>query len=588
MSYTTVDAVYTPDHLGTKGDVERRESDEGNKTSEQQHTNGRVPPRVVILGGGYGGVYTAHGLRSAARRDRIELSLVSRNNFFLFQPMLAEVVSGSIEPAHILNPIRRLCPDANLYKSEIDAIDPQGRQVIIRYPGHPHYHSIDYDHLVIAVGVSTDLSALPGLAEHAFPFRTMGDALVLRDHLIGVMETAEVEDDPEQKRELLTFVVAGGGYTGVEVAAEINEFVLEAASSYRRVGRDEIKVILLQGSDRILPELSVELADFSRKLLERRGVEVRLGTRIQGATAQSAILDDEDTIPTRTLVAAVGAAPNRVLDSMPFPRDDRGRLVVDETLAVPDYPGVWAIGDCAAIPDVRRGGTCPPAAQYTLREAKQLAHNILASIADRPVRRFSYKGLGVFVPLGRFSAAAEVLGFRLSGFLAWWLYRTYYLYQLPRFDRKLRVVIDWTLALLFRRDIVQIDVAGSEAVSRAHYQAGEVIFQKGELARNFYIILSGEVEVFQDDEGRETRVAVLGTGEFFGEMSLLMGVRHTASIRTLTPADVLIMSGTDLTTLAESSTQFGELLASVMRQRLHGSSGAEVPPGTEQGRTEGK
>ena len=189
------------------------------------------------------------------------------------------------------------------------------------------------------------------------------------------------------------------------------------------------------------------------------------------------------------------------------------------------------------------------------------------------------------MPLGRFSAAAEVLGLKLSGFPAWWLYRTYYLYQLPRLERKLRVVIDWTLAILFHRDIVQIDVTGSETVSRAHYQAGEVIFQQGELARNFYIILSGRVEVFHEEGGTETRVAILGTGEFFGEMSLLMGVRHTASIRTLTPADVLIMSGTDLTTLAESSTQFGDLLASVMRKRLHGDSAAEVAPGTEQGQT---
>ena len=332
MSYTVADTVYIPSQTSRRA----RSSGENrgaSQTLKQKRTRGGTPPRVVILGGGYGGVYTALGLRSAARRGQIVLSLISRDNFFLFQPMLAEVVSGSIEPAHILNPIRRLCADANLYKSEIDSIDPRARQVVIRYPGHPHHHTIEYDHLVISVGSSTDLSALPGVAEHAFPFRTMGDALVLRDHLIGVLEAAEVEDDPEQKRELLTFVVAGGGYTGVEVAAEINEFVREAAGSYRRVDRDEIEVVPLQGADRILPELSVNLADFSRRLLERRGVEVRLGTRIQGATAQIAILGDGTTIPTRTLVAAVGAAPNRLLDTIPFERDSRGRLVVDETLA---------------------------------------------------------------------------------------------------------------------------------------------------------------------------------------------------------------------------------------------------------------
>ena len=545
--------------------------------SERRGTQADPPPHVVILGGGYGGVYTALGLQKAARRGEIDLSLVSRDNFFLFQPMLAEVVSGSIEPPHIVNPIRRLCPYTNFHQAEIEAVDLDGRNVIIFYADSPDYRYIPYDHLVIAVGSGTDLSAFPGLSEHAFPFRTLGDALFLRNHLIRVLEMAEVEEDPAQKSELLTFVVAGGGYTGVEVAAEINDFVREAARSYRRVDATDIRVMLLQGADRILPELSSELAEFSRRLLERRGIEVRLNVRLRSGTAQSATLDDGTTVPTRTLVAAIGAAPNRLLDKLPCPRDRRGRVEVDDTLAIPGSAGLWAVGDCAAVRDTRRGGSLPPTAQYALREAEHVARNILATIKGRRVRPFKHRNLGVFVPLGRFSAAAEVMGLKVSGILAWWLYRSYYLYQLPRLDRKVKVLIDWNLALVFRRDIVQQDITRSEGTSRAHYDQGQIIFRQGDLGRSFYIILDGRVQVFRQQGDREVEVATLGPGEFVGEMALLRGVRRTASVRALTAVDMLTMSAADFTALVGSSTHFGELLSGVMRQRLTENDTTEPP-----------
>ena len=560
------------------------------RVSEVDARRGDGTPRVVILGGGYGGVYAALALRKAARKGKIDLVLVSRNNFFLFQPMLAEVVSGSIEPPHILNSIRRLIPFARFYKAEIEAISvesrTESRTVIIRYEGHADFIEMPYDHLVISVGSSTDLSSIPGVAEHAFPFRTMGDALLLRNHLIGVLEEAEVEENPSNMRELLTFVVAGGGYTGVEVAAEINDFVREAAGSYGRVDPEGVKVILVHSRGRILPELSEELAAFSHRLLVRHGIEVRLHTQIRGATAQSALTSEGAPIPTRTLVAAVGGAPNRVLDTTTFERDSRGRLVVDETLAVPGQPGVWALGDCAAIPDVkRRGETCPPTSQYALREGKQVAGNILATLRGGSPRPFAHRNLGVFVPLGRFSAAAQlsfrVLSFKVSGILAWWLYRTYHLSQLPRLDRKLKVLIDWTLDLVFRRGIVQMDVVSSEGISRAHYEAGNVIFRQGELARRFFIILGGEVQVFRQQDGAELPVATLRTGEFFGEMSLLKGGEHTASARALAPTDLLIMGGSDFRDLAKSSSRFDELLAGVMRQRQEANEASQVPKGGE-------
>ena len=546
------------------------------RASKNDQGENQNRPKVVILGGGYGGVYAALRLEKAARKGQIDLALVSRENYFLQKPLMAEAVSGSIQPLHIVNPIRRVTRFTNFYKTEVEAIDTEYRQVTLRYPGHTHYHYLTYDHLLIALGSSTDLSRLPGMTEHAFPFQTLGDAFFLRNHLISVIEMAEIEPDPEEKRELLTFVVVGGGYTGVEVVAEINDFVREAARSYLHVDSAEVRVILLHSGDRILPELDEGLAQFGHRILERKGIEVRLNSRTVGATTQSAILSDGTTIPTRTPVAAIGSSPNRVLDSLPCPRE-RGRLAVDETLAVPGCPGVWAVGDCAAIPDVISGGTSPPTAQYALREAQHVARNIMAVINGGEPRPFSHKNLGVFVPLGRFSAAAQLLGLKLPGFPAWWLYRTYYLSQIPGIERKLRVVLDWTLELFFRWDIVQLDVIRTEGITRAHYEAGEVIFRQGELARNFYIILNGEVQVFRQQNGKEIPVATLGAGEYFGEMSLLREMKHTASVRSLTPLNLLVMSGGDFTALASSSTKLGKFLESVIEQRLSGNGGPPQP-----------
>jgi len=532
----------------------------------------RDPPRVVILGGGYGGIYTALKLQKAARLGQIHLSLVSQENYFLAHPMLAEVVSGSIEPPHIVNPIRRMLPHVHCHQAQIQSVDVDTRTVVIdNLGGSSHYDRIPYDQLLIAVGSRTDLSRLPGMAEHAFPFKTLGDAFFLRNQLISVLEEAEVETDPKEKQELLTFVVAGGGYTGVEVAAEINSFTREAAKSYRRIDPSEIKVILLHRRSRILPVLPDKLAEFSLRVMRRRGVDVRLGTSIIAATAQSAILSGGETISSRTLVVALGSAPNPVLDALPGIRGPRGRLVVDDTLSVPECPGIWAVGDCAAVPDLRTGGTCPPTAQYAIKQAKHVAWNIMATVNEKSPRPFSHRNLGVFVPLGRFSGAAQVLGLKVSGFLAWWLYRSFYLYQLPRLERKVRVVTDWTLELFFHRDIVQMDISRSQGISRAHYEPGQFIFREGELARNFYTILNGQVQVTRHDNGADTPVATLGAGEYFGEVSLLRGGRHTASVRALAVTDLLVMSGPDFKALAASSTQFAETLADVMQQRLSGT-----------------
>lgn len=533
-------------------------------------------PRVVILGGGYGGVYTALGLQKEARKGLIHLSIVSRDNFFLAQPMLAEVVSGSIEPSHIISPIRRLCPKSNFHQAEIEDIDLDRRLVVIRYRGQANYQYIPFDHLVLAVGATTDLSWSPGVAAHSFGFKTLGDAIALRNHLIAVLEKANVESDLNRKRDLLTFVVAGGGYTGVEVSAEINDFVKEASQSYQNVQPASIKVVLLQGSSRILPELDGASACFSHRVLQRKGIEIKLDARIVDATSESVTLKDGSSIPTRTLIAAIGSVENPLLENISCQKDHRGRLVVDSTLAVLGHPNVWSLGDCAAIPDGVSGQVCPPTAQCAIRSAKLLAKNIMATISGKSVKPFAYKDRGVFVPLGRFSGTAHVMGFNVSGFWAWWMYRTFFLLQLPRLKRKIQVLIDWSLELIFSRDIVNLDITKSRQTTRSHYNPGQIVFRQGDLAQGFFIILEGRVEVVHERDGDLESVATLGPGDYFGEMSLLYGVRHTATIRAITAVDVVIMNGNDFTVLANSSSEFRELFGSAMKQRLS-ALGADSP-----------
>jgi NADH dehydrogenase len=524
-------------------------------------------PRVIILGGGYGGIYAALGLQGLARRGRIQLSLVSRENYFQFQPMLAEVLSGSIEPPHVVNPIRRLCKHLDFHQGEILSIDTAKHSVSIRYPGQTSNRELAYDHLLIGVGSSSDLTMIPGMSEHAFAFRSIGDAFRLRNHIIGILEEAEVEENPIRRHSLLTFVVAGGGYTGIEVAAEINSFVREAAKSYRRIQPSEVRVIVLQAMDRILPELTADLATFSQRVLERRGVEIRLNTLLKGATPERAMLADGTAIPTHTLVAAIGAATNPVVKSVPCEHDKKGRLATDAMLRVKGLENVWAVGDCASIPDLVTGGVCPPTAQYALRESRHVAKNIKAAIGGKEPRPFRFKIKGIFVPLGRFTGAAQVFGLRLSGFIAWFLYRTYYLYQLPRVERKLRVLIDWNLEIFFHRDIVKQEVHASDAVARAHYDEGETIFAEGDVANRFYIILKGKVQVSRLRNSHREEIATLGPGEFFGEVSLLRGGARTATVRALSPVDLLTMDGTDFRAIASTSKQFNEMLEETIRRR---------------------
>lgn len=522
-------------------------------------------PRVVILGGGYGGLYAALELWKAVRRDKIDVTLVSRDNFFLVQPMLPEAVSGNIEAPHIVKSLRRLLPGIDFHHAEIDSVDPEEEVVHIRHHGATVERRIAYDHLLVAVGNSTDLVSLPGMAEHAFTVKTIANAFTLRSHLLGALEQAEVTASAAERRKLLTFVVAGAGYTGVEVASEINDYMKEAVRSYPTLDEREVRVVLLQRGGRILPELSEELADFSQRILERNGIEVWTNTPIASATAESAVLASGEQIPTRTLVSALGAGPNPVLQCFDKGLDSSGRLQADEFLRAPAYENVWVVGDAGAIPNLRDGGQYPPTAQSALRQAQHAARNILAAIEERPPKPFLHRSTGVMVTLGGYRGAAEIFGFKLQGFLAWFLFRTFWLVQLPGIDRKLRAMLHWTIELFFKRDIAKYEAMGGGPVARSHYESGQTIFRQGEFADNFYVVLSGEVEIYHG--GSPEATAVLGPGQYFGEMSLMSRRQRSASALARGPVDLLVLSAGDFTALANSSSEFAAMVESAAESR---------------------
>jgi NADH dehydrogenase len=428
------------------------------------------PKRIVILGGGFAGTAVAVRLERLFKHDRqVEITLVDRENFSVFTPLLPEVPSGAIEAKHVVSPLRALLRRTAVRQAEVHAIDTAKRIVLAGHCPACHIYPLEYDHLVLALGAVTNFFGLPGVGEHALTMKSLADAASLHAHTIGHFEHADLESGPEIRRELLTFVVAGGGFAGVETAAELNDFVRSAGRFYSTLRAHEARVVIVHPGPRILPEVSESLSAYALEVLRLRGVEVRLESRIESYKDNRVRLTTGEEIATRTLIWTAGVLANPLLAKLDVPRNQSGRVEVDATLQVRDRPGIWAMGDCAAAIEASSGKPCPPTAQFALRQGRRVAENIAATIRGSAPQPFRFKPLGLLASLGRRSAVAEVFGLKFSGFLAWWLWRSIYLMKLPGFERKLRVVIDWTLDLFFSRDIVYLRpmhlAHGSEAVS---------------------------------------------------------------------------------------------------------------------------
>jgi NADH:ubiquinone reductase (H+-translocating) len=413
--------------------------------------------KIVILGGGFAGTSVALRLeRLLRRRKDVQITLLDAENFFTFTPLLPEVPSGSIQPKHIVFPLRALLRRTTVNQAELVSVDLERRELVARHCGRCGTFTLAFDHLVVALGSVGNFFGIPGVAEHALTIKSLADAAALHAHLIDKLEHAELELNIQRRRELLTFVVAGGGFAGVETVAELNDFVRGAGRYYPRLRAADIRVVLVHSGNRILPEVSPSLSEYALRRLRSAGVEVRLETRVQSCTNRSIQLTAGEAIDARTFVWAAGTSPHPLLGSLGIACHPTGRIAVDETLRVPEHPCVWAVGDSAAVPDPASGKLCPPTAQFAQRQGHTLAENLAAVLQGKEPGPFRHKSLGMLAGLGRRSAVAEVGGLRFSGFFAWWLWRTVYLLKMPGLERKVRIALDWTLDLFFPRDIVYL------------------------------------------------------------------------------------------------------------------------------------
>jgi NADH:ubiquinone reductase (H+-translocating) len=418
--------------------------------------------RIVILGGGFAGMKTAEHLEKELHLNSSALiTLISETNALLFTPMLAEVAGGSLEPSHISTPLRSSLHRTEFIRGQIDAIDLQNREVVLASDSPAGHVGIPYDHLVLALGSVSNYMGLTNVEKLAFDFKSLLDAIRIRNRVIEMFECADREPDASQRAALLGFVIAGGGFAGVELAGALNDFARGILADYPNLSPNELNIVLVHSRERILPELSESLACYAQKKMEARGVKFRLNARLSDFRPGVVMVTDGE-IHAQTLVWTAGTAPNPLLQSQPFERDKRGAVKVDSTLAVSGHPGVWALGDCAAINDSKTGKRCPPTAQFAIREAATVARNIAAQLGGRRPKNFHFDSLGALCVVGHQTACAELTvpfvrtkSLRFSGLLAWLMWRGVYLSKLPGVERKIRVLIDWTIELFFPRDIVQ-------------------------------------------------------------------------------------------------------------------------------------
>src|SRR5436309_4072286 len=398
---------------------------------------------VLVLGGGFAGAYVARllGERGA--------TIISHENFMLYTPLRPEAASGTLEPRHAVVPLRVMCPHAELLIGDLTGVDLDAHTAAVETDAGPQV--VRWRELVLALGAVPRTVPVPGLVEHGLSFKSLPDAINLRNHVLRRLEAADVAQDEAARRAQLSFVFVGAGYAGVEALAELSDLVEDAMRFYPRLRQVPKRWVLADAAPKILPEIPPRLGEYAAHELSSRGVEIHVGTTLESVTADEAVLGDGTRIPTHTLVWTAGVRPNPLLGELALPLDDRRRVEVDEFLRVPGIPNVWALGDCARVPNTRSDMPDPPTCQHALRQARRLAKNI----AGDP-QPYGYRMLGQVATLGRYKGIADVLGLRLRGFPGWFVTRSYHLYQLPLLSRKLRVVADWTVSLLFRRDVVEL------------------------------------------------------------------------------------------------------------------------------------
>lgn len=471
---------------------------------------------VVIAGGGFAGAYCAKTLgKLLGKTGAKRVALIAERNVLVFQPMLAEVAGSSLSPSAVVNPLRQLCRDVDVLQGAIHRIDWATKTLTLDGGRFTRNHAITFDHLVLTLGSVTDLSRVPGMADHGRPMKSVADALRLRSTLINRLEEANLVEDSAVRTRLLTFVVVGGGYTGVETAGQVQDFLRGSLKFYANLREARVRVVLVHGHSSLLAEIGPKLGEHALEVLKKRGIEVLLSTRVSEATASKVIFGDGSFIEAHTIISTIGNAPNPVVLDLCRQlgiETDKGRVPVEATMLVRGQTQLWSAGDCASVPWNDRGEmkVSPPTAQLALRQGVQMGRNVARALSGAELKPFTYRYLGQLATIGEREAVAEVFGFHFSGFFAWWMWRTIYLAKLPGVLRKLRVMIDWTFELIFPRDLSLLLPPPDEMLRPVHLEKGEGLFASGDVCRAFYYVKRGGLAL-QSADGGAPRVVTAGT-----------------------------------------------------------------------------
>jgi NADH:ubiquinone reductase (H+-translocating) len=528
------------------------------------------PITVVIIGGGFGAVQFAKNLRKKLRPAEARILLFNRENHMVFHPLLADVAGASINVDAAAAPLRQMLPGVDCRTERVDAIDLPNSQIIYD-DGSGVPASLHYDHVVIACGAESNLGIIPGMTEHAFAFKVMRDAIDLRQQIVRQMEHAEAATDPNRRRWHLSFIIVGAGFSGVEVAGEINELVRSSTRFYRNFRKEDVVVSLVHSQDQILPEVAPTLREFARKRMEKAGITVLLKTRAVAATQDGIELNNGKMLLGATIVCTIGTSISPLIQHLDVPKE-RGRIRTTPDMRIEGQTNAWAVGDCAYIINAIDGKPAAPTGQFAERQGRQAALNLVRLLKNEPTRPFSFKALGQLCSIGGYQAVAEMFGMRISGFLAWFLWRGVYLFKLPTWSRRIKVALDWSWDVLFPRDLSFLNTDTTQHLSHGFYRAGDLMQRQGELARVFSVIEEGEAEVLKTTEAspgvqEEKVVAVMGKGDFFGESQLLGHTPSEVSIRARTVVRVGQVGSTLFEQIAADFPPFREMLANAVTRR---------------------
>jgi len=500
--------------------------------------------KVIIVGGGFGGAFTARYLRRFA--PAVDIELINATNYFVFQPLLPEVVSGNISAPDAVTPLRQLLPHVNVRMATVTHIDTEEKCVHLLQGSFRKPQRRSYDHLVIAAGQETNLEIAPGFREHALCIRNLGDAHALRNKIIRRLEHADVTEDAIIKQRLLSFVIAGGGFSGVETVGEVSEMIRRTLRFYPNVAQSDIRVVIVQSGKRLLPELPARLGRYAERILSRRGVDIILKARVQSATTNSVTLSDQRTIQTCLFISTVGNGPTAFSRSLGLPLE-RGKVPVDRTLRVKGQAHIWALGDAALIPMDDTGERfAPPTAQFAVREAKCLAKNLAATLEDRTIQPFSFTPNGALASIGDYKGVAQLFGIRFSGLLAWMTWRFLYIGMLPGFSTRLRVALNWAFDFFMPRSIVQIANQKASGLITRRYAKGDLISVPGQFVDGFFTVLEGRLESrIPQGPGKEDFIRHLGPGDHWGELLATSGTKTLGTLVATEETRVQILNADD-------------------------------------------